>query len=74
MSFLHPPIYSSFIHVSEHIFLSNVVMCLLCFCKSKHFVPAPMHCTLSAYVGLLGPEGPSKIQEVTLMRPIHGNL
>ena len=23
---------------------------------------------------LLGPEGPSKIQEVTLMRPIHGNL
>ena len=22
----------------------------------------------------LGPEGPSKIQEVTLMRPIHGNL
>ena len=23
---------------------------------------------------LLGPEGPAKIQEVTLMRPIHGNL
>ena len=23
---------------------------------------------------LLGPESPSKIQEVTLMRPIHGNL
>lgn len=23
---------------------------------------------------LLGPEGPSKIEEVTLMRPIHGNL
>jgi len=23
---------------------------------------------------LLGPKGPSKIQEVTLMRPIHGNL
>jgi hypothetical protein len=23
---------------------------------------------------LLGPGGPSKIQEVTLMRPIHGNL
>jgi hypothetical protein len=25
-------------------------------------------------VPVLGPEGPSKIQEVTLMRPIHGNL
>ena len=23
---------------------------------------------------LLGPKGPSKIQEVTLMRPFHGNL
>ena len=23
---------------------------------------------------MLGPEGPSKIQEVTWMRPIHGNL
>jgi hypothetical protein len=25
-------------------------------------------------VSLLGPESPPKIQEVTLMRPIHGNL
>ena len=28
----------------------------------------------SGLASLLGPEGPSKIQEVTLMRPIHGNL
>ena len=28
----------------------------------------------SGMASLLGPEGPSKIQEVTLMRPIHGNL
>ena len=28
----------------------------------------------SGMAPLLGPEGPSKIQEVTLMRPIHGNL
>jgi len=35
--------------------------------------PAPL---LSArYTNhMLGPEGPAKIQEVTLMRPIHGNL
>jgi len=30
--------------------------------------------TFSLLVSLLGPEGPSKILEVTLMRPIHGNL
>ena len=31
-------------------------------------------CQVLHWSDLLGPESPSKIQEVTLMRPIHGNL
>ena len=29
---------------------------------------------IMAVRGLLGPAGPAKIEEVTLMRPFHGNL
>jgi hypothetical protein len=43
----------------------SVVSVCVCVCVCR--------CIVSA-VALLGPEGPSKIQEVTLMRPIHGNL
>ena len=36
-------------------------------CRGVAFHVAPL-------LGLLGPDGPAKIEEVTLMRPFHGNL
>ena len=33
-----------------------------------------VNCNNRLFLGWLGPKGPAKILEVTLMRPIHGNL
>ena len=67
------------INVTYRIFVgpsgpNNVPVCAVTALLRHTAVPArPAHMPREA-MHLLGPKGPAKIEEVTLMRPIHGNL